>query len=465
MKKALLLLATYCLLLTVAFAQELKLKDVPDDHWAASAVYDLVKLGVTRGYPDGTFRGGKPITRYETAIFLSKLSKAIGGDDLKAEIAALRDQLVEIKNAPKQEIKLVGHYKGDFKEGGVLAAPGPAAEKAGAANYRLVLSAKKELAENADMKINFDTMDFGYFADGTAYFPGKGQLASELLDIESNLKLDSVNLKLTYGPGPKQHFADPTNAFPSEVGVVYVRPKSGIEAATKLFGADVSGAYYSAQGQTLDTSGRVNNSWLTGTISYTLEKFLLLNAFKVGVTGDYVSQGLFSAADRSVKAKVEFSAPLGDKAEASTTVAVGRTPSKMMVKGAFSLKDPLETGTVITVRAAKVGAEYIDTRFYGEQIELAGFDSFSRPLENGTVNLGGELTQYVSDRTRLIGKGDIRLGGDYKYSGDKARLTAQGGIEYNIAPNVNFDAAYRVHQDKATGDTSDLAAVGLMYKF
>jgi len=137
----------------------------------------------------------------------------------------------------------------------------------------------------------------------------------------------------------------------------------------------------------------------------------------------------------------------------------------MMVKGSFSLKDPLDTGTVITVKAAKIGAQYIDERFAAEQLDLAGLDSFDRPLENGTVNFGGELVQTVSDRAKLIGKGDIRLSGDYKYQGDKARLTAQGGIEYNLAPNVDLDAAYRVHQDKGTGDTSDLAAVGLLYRF
>ena len=43
-------------------AKTVKMKDVPDEHWAASAVYDLIKLGVTRGYPDGTFRGNRPIT-------------------------------------------------------------------------------------------------------------------------------------------------------------------------------------------------------------------------------------------------------------------------------------------------------------------------------------------------------------------------------------------------------------------
>jgi opacity protein-like surface antigen len=38
-------------------------------------------------------------------------------------------------------------------------------------------------------------------------------------------------------------------------------------------------------------------------------------------------------------------------------------------------------------------------------------------------------------------------------------------VQYNLAPNVNFDAAYRVYQDKAINDTSDLAQVGLIYKF
>ncbi|MDD5593533.1 MAG: S-layer homology domain-containing protein [Candidatus Margulisbacteria bacterium] len=452
---------------------QIRLKDVPDDHWAASAVYDLVKLGVTKGYPDGTYRGDKPINRYETAIFLSKLAKAVAGDDIKADIKALRDQLVEIKTASKEALRLKGNYEGDWKGGNVLSKPVPGSVKASAANYRLIMTAEKDLAENANVKINLDTMDFGFFDDGTKNFPGKGALASELLDIESNIRLsspgaifnDPVDLKLTYGPGAKQHVADPTNAFPSEVGVIYKRPDTGVAASTKLFGADVIGGYRSVQGTTLDATGRINSGWLSGTISYTLEKFLLLNSLKVGFTGDYISHGSFSTTDRSVRTKFDVSAPLGDKAEASTTVALGKTTSQMMVKGSVSLKDPLDTGTVITIQAAKIGAEYIDRTFVAQQVDLAGLDGFDRPLENGTVNLGGQLVQTVSDRTKLIGKGDIRLAGDYKYQGDKARLTAQGGIEYNLAPNVNLDAAYRVHQDKSTGDTSDLAAVGLMYRF
>ncbi|MFA4844518.1 MAG: S-layer homology domain-containing protein [Candidatus Margulisiibacteriota bacterium] len=476
MKKITLLLLTFCLAWPAlaqsgeATAVPLRLKDVPDDHWAASAVYDLVRLGVTKGYPDGTFRGNKPINRFETAIFLSKLAKSLGGEDIKGEIKALRDQIADLKK-PQGEMAVAGTYQGDWKMGNILSSAG--APRTGLADYRLVVKTAKELGEGADLKINLDTMDYGYYDDGSAAIPGRGLLASELFDIESNLKLDlsdwnlkaPVHLKLTYGPGPKQHAFDPTGAFSSEVGVTYLRPDTGIEARTKLFGAEVTTGYYSLQNRTLDLSGRINTSWLTGAISYKFDRFLLVRDFKVDLTGDYVSRGLLSTSDRSIKAKIDLLAPLGEKAQAQTTVGLGKSSSQMMVAGSVSLNDPWETGTVMMVRAAKVGSAYIDGRFAGEQFDLAGYDNFDRPLENGTVNFGGQLVQSVSDKVKLIGKGDVRLNGDFKYEGSRARATGQGGISYNLAPNVNFDAAYRVYQDKLSGDTSDLAAVGLLYRF
>jgi hypothetical protein len=336
------------------------------------------------------------------------------------------------------------------------------------------VAATKELSDAANIRINLDTMDYGYFDDGSTGKPGRGMLASELLDIESNLKLDlsvlrlenPVDLKLTYGPGAKRHLTDPTGVFPSEVGVTYWRPDTGIEATTNLFGAKVLGGYYAVQGETLDTSGKINTSWITGAMSYTFNRLAMLNSLKVDLTGDYISKGLFSSTERSVKAKVDLLAALGGRAKAATTVGLAKKPSGMMVAGSLSLEDPLDTGTVVTIKAAKIGSEYIDpTRFAAEQFDLAGYDSFYRPLENGTVNVGGELVQSVTDRAKLIGKGDLRLGGDYRFEGPKARITAQGGIRYDIAPNVNLDAAYRVFKDKATNDTSDMAAFGLMYRF
>ena len=41
--------------------------DVPLDHWAYDAVKTLHEHGIVDGYPDGTFQGDKPITRFEMA--------------------------------------------------------------------------------------------------------------------------------------------------------------------------------------------------------------------------------------------------------------------------------------------------------------------------------------------------------------------------------------------------------------
>ncbi|HVN67192.1 MAG TPA: hypothetical protein VMT55_02385, partial [Candidatus Sulfotelmatobacter sp.] len=343
--------------------------------------------------------------------------------------------------------------------------------RGGVASYRLTVNAAREFSDSADFKLNLDTMDYGYLDDGSTGQTGRGMLAADLLDMESNLKLDlsslninqPVNLKLTYGPGPKQHLTDPTGILPSEVGVVYWRPETGVNLSTNLLGATVTGGYHSVQGSTLEVDGRINTSWVNGSVSYVFER---LNSLKVELAGDYISKGLLSSDDRTIKARVGLLAPLGKKAEAETTVALGHDPSRMMVAGRFSLNDPWDTGTVMTIRAAKIGSEYIDDQMANSRLyDLAGYDNFERPFENGTVNIGGELVQQVSDRTKLVGKGDLRLSSNYKYEGDKARLTAQGSILYNVAPNVDLETAYRVYQDKSLNDTSDLAAFGLQYRF
>ncbi|WP_276891723.1 S-layer homology domain-containing protein [Dialister micraerophilus] len=46
--------------------------DVPENHWAYEYVKELVKQGVIEGYPDGTFKGDRMMTRYEFAAILYK---------------------------------------------------------------------------------------------------------------------------------------------------------------------------------------------------------------------------------------------------------------------------------------------------------------------------------------------------------------------------------------------------------
>lgn len=45
--------------------------DVPANHWAYPAVTNLYRLGILKGYPDGTFKGSRPATRFEMATALN----------------------------------------------------------------------------------------------------------------------------------------------------------------------------------------------------------------------------------------------------------------------------------------------------------------------------------------------------------------------------------------------------------
>jgi len=46
--------------------------DVPLNHWAYDSVQSLSAKGIIVGYPDGTFGGGKSLTRYEFAEATAK---------------------------------------------------------------------------------------------------------------------------------------------------------------------------------------------------------------------------------------------------------------------------------------------------------------------------------------------------------------------------------------------------------
>ena len=49
------------------------IRDVPQAHWALSAVQLAVASGITQGYPDGTFRGNLSVTRYQAVAMIARL--------------------------------------------------------------------------------------------------------------------------------------------------------------------------------------------------------------------------------------------------------------------------------------------------------------------------------------------------------------------------------------------------------
>jgi len=70
--------------------------DVPLNHWAYDAIAQLYATGTIGGYPDGTYRGSNPMTRYEIAALVAR---ALASVDMrkadKAQVEELRKLVIE----------------------------------------------------------------------------------------------------------------------------------------------------------------------------------------------------------------------------------------------------------------------------------------------------------------------------------------------------------------------------------
>jgi len=66
--------------------------DVPTDHWAYQSVDTLQKAGIVIGYPDGTYGGRRPMTRYEFAVAIARLLAQMGGVK-QGDLTSLRTDL------------------------------------------------------------------------------------------------------------------------------------------------------------------------------------------------------------------------------------------------------------------------------------------------------------------------------------------------------------------------------------
>ena len=73
--------------------------DVPANHWAYDAVAQLASRGILSGFPDGSYKGAQPATRYEMA---SALARAVSKIDMekasKQDVELLKKLIVEFKD-------------------------------------------------------------------------------------------------------------------------------------------------------------------------------------------------------------------------------------------------------------------------------------------------------------------------------------------------------------------------------
>ena len=71
--KRLSILLVAAMMLTTVVASANPFSDVPFSHWAYDAVNKLAAKGILQGYPDGTFKGRKAVTRYALAMVTAKM--------------------------------------------------------------------------------------------------------------------------------------------------------------------------------------------------------------------------------------------------------------------------------------------------------------------------------------------------------------------------------------------------------
>ena len=101
--------------------------DVPEGHWAYSALEVLSKDGVLEGYPDGSFKGDEPMTRYEMAKIIANAYK--GGsfaddaliDGVRQELSGELKTLKKVDRQVKKNtnsIKKLENFVDRFEFGG-----------------------------------------------------------------------------------------------------------------------------------------------------------------------------------------------------------------------------------------------------------------------------------------------------------------------------------------------------------
>jgi hypothetical protein len=91
--------------------------DVPTDHWAFDAIAELAAKGIVEGYPDGTFKGDRAMTRYEIAMVVARLLARIEAIKIPAPAAPPKIDVSRADIATLQ--RLINEFRAELAALGV----------------------------------------------------------------------------------------------------------------------------------------------------------------------------------------------------------------------------------------------------------------------------------------------------------------------------------------------------------
>lgn len=191
MKKILAIAAVAALGLGVSAYAANPFSDVSTDDWAYQAVSDLSDQGVVEGYPDGTFKGEKNMTRYELAQIIARLMAK--EDQLNAEQRATLDKLA---GEYADELANLGVRVGNLeKKVGNISWFGDARMRVKALGYdKKKIGERKSAAFDGRMRINAKAQ-----VNDSTYVRGRFNTNMNFKDADGNTTMNVLYVHHQFG--------------------------------------------------------------------------------------------------------------------------------------------------------------------------------------------------------------------------------------------------------------------------
>lgn len=457
-----------------ALTEDFEFRDVPEDskHWAKECVYDLVALGITTGYPDGTFRGKKNIDRYEVAAFMAKFYRSILPDAARQEklIAELRWELERVKyelaDYKKERSKTYGVIKTRYRGDHILLGQG---QRGPRADYQLKYSYRRSFGEDAFVKVNFDTNDAGFNTTQTR------EVALSMLDLAGRFEYGGVLYRAVLGPGSQTFTSAQIGEF--EGNEVFQRPKSQISAQTRINGVKTTLSYVAHQ---MDASGQIGLNEIKADFATFKTGVPLFRKMRLALITHYLFEGIGSsnADDYHLSGEILANLYPHNKVEKILRLGLGTTadfPRGAYVGAELKLKDYFNTGMDVAFAYKKVGSKFREGLDAIDTYDFVGLNYDDEIVLDGKVDVGLLIKQRLTDKVNVYKVYELQLSSSHQIGESHAgtSFTSSNDIEYKFSKNLSGFVYYKIiltpsevdQFGNATASQKDEVGLRVSYKF
>ncbi|MFA4858784.1 MAG: S-layer homology domain-containing protein [Candidatus Margulisiibacteriota bacterium] len=417
-------------------------KDVPNDHYAKDAVYDLVNRGVTTGYPDGTFRGTEKLNRYDTAVFLNKMARSLEKEMISESRVKEIVRSEVAKAAPANSGSKGWDLSGQYTIRGLLNKIAGSNTRSLASQYRIKLRVTKDLSEDVSIDLGMDNRtypnDYMPLSDLDIFKAG-------VFDWGAKAKVDifnlPLNLEISQGNGDQFH------------------KKTKFQFAGDMGGLILGGAYGYNQGLIANPSNQ-----------YSLLAGYVMDLPWLGITSINGSYDMFVGTSEvnpfsgndtnilqlSVTAVPDDGIKLGAKMGWHGSNTTGMYAAVML-----TLDDYWATGTGIYAEFYKLGSAWQSN--LGE--DYVGVKIFEEFLVTGSENsyLGLKVDQVLNDQWSLLGRLAFNFAG--AGIGSLQNTIVEPKLTLQASDIVGMYGAYRYTYDNTTSSAADRLELGAKVNF